>query len=382
MSWSYARLTILALACGLPADFGQEVPTLPVDDWLDADGQVWRLSTEQFLARHQRDGFRPLAQGEAAVRSSAPGMTFLGFKVWEAIVRSEDETIREVTLSLYNRGDVGDLTADEFAKFMGALNTRLTEWAGDKGVTFRDQQRTTAVALQRKAWVKPPHQADLLWSFTAKSKQHGTDAARPEFARVRLSRFDPNQDPRKLQFATRAMPGKPLTAFDLKARVKRAANGDVLIDSVPMVDQGQKGYCAAAVAERILRYYGRQVDQHEIAQMANTSAEGGTGPEEMIKALRRIGSDVGLDVNVHLDFDFKDFEKVINDYNRVAKRADQTELRYKTQIGNTIFIEPPVVVYQQMDADLLKEVRVKRDTAMAQFLADIKTRINTGIPLA
>ncbi len=323
-----------------------------------------------------------VAEGASAARSMNPEMTFLGFKVWEAIVRFESNSVSEVTFSLYNRGDAGEWTVGQFESFMGKLNHQLTAWAGDKGVQMRAEERTAAVTLNRKLWVRPPQQVEMIWSFTAKSKVQGTAAPRPEFARVQLTRFDPAHDPRKLVFATATLPGMPMTILDLRARVKQAGTGDVLIDSVPMVDQGQKGYCAAAVAERILRYYGRNVDEHEIAQLANTTAENGTNPDQMITALRRISGDLGLDVTVHEDFNLKDFEKLINDYNRAAHRVGRPELQYKTQIGNTIYIESPVVIYQQMDTALLKEVRIKRDAAMARFLTDIEHFINNGVPLA
>jgi hypothetical protein len=41
-----------------------------------------------------------------------------------------------------------------------------------------------------------------------------------------------------------------------------------------MVDQGEKGYCVVASVERVLRYYGGTVDQHELAQIANSDAAG------------------------------------------------------------------------------------------------------------
>ena len=53
----------------------------------------------------------------------------------------------------------------------------------------------------------------------------------------------------------------------------RKDNGDVVIDGVPMVDQGQKGYCAVATVERLARYFGLEVDQHEMAQVANTHSD-------------------------------------------------------------------------------------------------------------
>jgi hypothetical protein len=43
-----------------------------------------------------------------------------------------------------------------------------------------------------------------------------------------------------------------------------------------MVDQGDKGYCVVASVERVMRYYGAAVDQHELAQVANSDAAIGT----------------------------------------------------------------------------------------------------------
>jgi hypothetical protein len=49
--------------------------------------------------------------------------------------------------------------------------------------------------------------------------------------------------------------------------VKRdPVSGDVWLGDVPMVDQGQKGYCVVASAERVMRYYGSKVDENELAR--------------------------------------------------------------------------------------------------------------------
>lgn len=63
---------------------------------------------------------------------------------------------------------------------------------------------------------------------------------------------------------------------DLKDSVSVKDNGDTVIGGVPMVDQGRKGYCAVASAERVFRYYGLQVDQHAMAQIAQSSSRLGT----------------------------------------------------------------------------------------------------------
>lgn len=71
------------------------------------------------------------------------------------------------------------------------------------------------------------------------------------------------------------------------SHVRKDANGDgdVVIPDGPMVDHGPKGYCAVATTERMMRYYGMDVDQHEIAQLAGSQAKAGTNPQNMMEEL-------------------------------------------------------------------------------------------------
>ena len=58
-------------------------------------------------------------------------------------------------------------------------------------------------------------------------------------------------------------------------------DGHCYIDAIPMIDQGEKGYCAAATLARILQYYGYPISMHAIGELAQTTAEGAT----MIRSL-------------------------------------------------------------------------------------------------
>ena len=49
---------------------------------------------------------------------------------------------------------------------------------------------------------------------------------------------------------------------DLTKKIQKDPNGDIFIPNIPMVDQGDKGYCAVATASRVLNYYGIPAD-HE-----------------------------------------------------------------------------------------------------------------------
>jgi len=62
----------------------------------------------------------------------------------------------------------------------------------------------------------------------------------------------------------------------------------VVIKDVPMVDQGEKGYCVVAACERLFRYYGIKTDANELAQLANSSAMYGTSLQAMMESLKKL----------------------------------------------------------------------------------------------
>ena len=56
-----------------------------------------------------------------------------------------------------------------------------------------------------------------------------------------------------------------------------------------MVDQGQKGYCVPATLARVFAFYGMDgVDQHALAALCDSSADGGTSSNSMEAAMAAI----------------------------------------------------------------------------------------------
>ena len=371
-------LTVWLAGCGwLWADTGG------LETMFDPAGNIWKVGADNFPAQYREFGFHWVAaNNQDAAATTRPALTFLGLPVLEAIARFEQKTFRDLTASLYNRGDAGELDEADFQKIIDRVDASLTAWAGTKGVLFKTQERTTSATLRRKSWIKEPHRVDLVWSFSEKSRNQGVAVPRPEFARLVVTRFDPAHDPRNYVIAT-AAPSQPkyISAAELRTRIKRDATGDVVLTGVPMVDQGQKGYCAAAVAERVLRYFGRTLDQHEIAQLANTTAGNGTNPEQMVTALRRISNETKMDVTVLRDFNVREFEQLMGDYNRAAKKARKSEVEFMHRQGNVTILESPITAYHDMDPALLKDARLKRDSQMAEFKSTVAKYINNGVPL-
>ncbi|MDB4353810.1 C39 family peptidase [Akkermansiaceae bacterium] len=66
----------------------------------------------------------------------------------------------------------------------------------------------------------------------------------------------------------------------LEANVVRKDNGDVIIQNIPMVDQGPKGYCAPATFERAMRHAGVSADMYLLATLATTGG-GGTNTSKL-----------------------------------------------------------------------------------------------------
>ncbi|MFA6290057.1 MAG: hypothetical protein WC661_21945, partial [Opitutaceae bacterium] len=73
----------------------------------------------------------------------------------------------------------------------------------------------------------------------------------------------------------------------LKGRVTKRPNGDVILDQIPMVNQGPKGYCVPATFERYLRYVGIPADMYELAAGGGTDFGGGSSFATMADGLDR-----------------------------------------------------------------------------------------------
>lgn len=77
-------------------------------------------------------------------------------------------------------------------------------------------------------------------------------------------------------------------AETIASRVRTGEGGVVWIDGIPMISQGDKGYCAAATLARILNYYGYPVGMHEMAELGETSSARGTRIDDVIDSIRRV----------------------------------------------------------------------------------------------
>ncbi|OAI57316.1 hypothetical protein AYO49_00180 [Verrucomicrobiaceae bacterium SCGC AG-212-N21] len=73
----------------------------------------------------------------------------------------------------------------------------------------------------------------------------------------------------------------------VKANVETRPGGDVVINDLPMVDQGPKGYCVPATAERAMRYLDVPADMYVLAMAGNTGFGGGTSVSTLLEGVGR-----------------------------------------------------------------------------------------------
>ena len=393
------------LAAALPASGAYEIG---VD--LDAES-FWKADPVLFVRKHAEDGFQFTSDArEGADSRRADAVTCFGLSVYETRISfAEGGGVACVELTLFNNGGVEavrELRLESGLKFrriervekpmsreafFAALETvraKLTK-KGRPPAAVADGVRKGSTTFQKaQTWPKTElsTQATLVWNYV----QNGKDDSTFEPGFIRLTVDGPTR-----VAAGAARPGARKAGASAKKtaeNVVRDPRGDVFIDGVPMVDQGQKGYCAVATAERVLRYYGVDVDEHELAVAAGTDAERGTGTRAMKEAVEAIGRRYRLGTVVC----YGDFEKSVEEringigdevraYNKAAKKLKKPEITddvYIRREGNTIFYSS-AAVDRAMDVEVRKEMRVNgsQKARYKKFVKDVKDQIARGIPL-
>ncbi len=340
----------------------------PLDPLLAAEN-LWAQKPSDFMAAAGRLGYEWTSSAHDSARAARPDLTVFGQPAVESVARFEGDALKEITVTLYGRGDAGELPEEKFDALVRDSAEAISKATGVK-FTVRGKDPTSAVKAEGLLWLTPRARYLLEYSKTKAVKARDI-AFRAEFVRLEIT--GPEKKLGLLAGATTSQRAKFAGATHVK---KDATSGDVWIGDVPMVDQGQKGYCVVASAERVMRYYGNPVDANELAQIANTKTDGGTSTDDMFLALKKLGARLKVRVrDVQQGDTIKDLLKLIADYNRAAKKAGVPEV---PDPGHMIDVG---AVYRAMKGDVLKEVRTKNKSDMTRFERQIETHIDQGIPL-
>ena len=307
------------------------------------------------LGSARSGGFEWLSAKKEGLRARPGTFEFLGEKVGEVVLREEGGKVANVTISLYNRGDDGNLPLATFQKKFAEWKRQLDEKIGVESV---ERDSKGAVALTGWMWTKGDT-ATLLESSVHRSEK------RPEFIRLRMASIS----------AAKNRTGEVAKRSSLEDNVKKDKDGYTVIEGIPMVDQGEKGYCVVASIERVGRYYGLEMDQHEMAQLADTT-EDGTRGDVMEKAFQKITGRIHVRTLKLIEYDDRQFERDVRSYNKVAKK----EGKWTFDVDLDEWIVHPVSFWSKADTGVFREVKAKQNR-FDHFNRKIKEYVDQGVPL-
>ena len=200
--------------------------------------------------------------------------------VQEVTVDFADNRLNLISISIYNRADSDKITTEAFADRFKTAGKRMGEL-----LVAKPQRRTAdtknGLLTEGYLWNSRETGVALL-----EHNEGALEKGDREFLRLRIAR--PNAVGSLAASMTNTRGGAAAKLGDFPKNIKKEVNGDVLISGMPMVDQGDKGYCVCASVQRVFEYYGIGADMHQIAQISEADPQRGTSTLIMAKELDKI----------------------------------------------------------------------------------------------
>lgn len=358
---------------------------IPIDSIFEP-GKLWVQTPDSLMATWKDKGFkwnsesvkdRGIIRRDNGMFEKVKISAFGGAcNVEEVAFGLKAGKMADVTIAIWNKGDSEnpDITEKGFNAVVEAWTAELNKRIAP---SFENRGRDTASAAnaERRMWLGKETVAQLEFSGgkeRVRDPNSGRERAgknfQGEFIRLRLL---PKPD-NTLGLNASTGGAVSVKSADLAKAVVRETSGDVFIPNVPMVDQGDKGYCAVATAARLFNYYGVSADQHEMAQVSGAGPNTGTDPDEMVEAMKKISGKYKTRFLplLELDYSSRKYEGFMRKYNSAAKKLDKKLLDNKNYI---YFVGG-------LDSDVLREVNGK-GPVFDKFMNIVRTNIDKGVPV-
>ena len=339
-------------------------------DALVSAPDLWQTQRADFVEQHRDLGFSWISGARDRAESRSKDATLFGQPVCQVDADFQGDKLIGLTISIYNRGDAGNLEKGQWNTLVTRSFNGLAAITGMQPV-LQAQDASDAVKVTAVACQTPASKYLLQSSFTKEVKSRDIPF-RAEFVRLQVA---PADKPKSFMAAALASASPPRAAFDGPSHVKKDASGDVRIETVPMVDQGMKGYCVVATAERVMRYYGVPADENELAELANSSASAGTSNDAMFNSLKKLSQRLRVKTRTIENMDVRQILDLIRDYNQHARRKRAPEIPDQ---GSTLDVQ---AIYSAMKPEILKAARTHNKAVVDRFLQVVQDHIDQGIPV-
>ena len=305
-----------------------------------------------------------------AANRTRKSLYFLDWQVTEADFNFADKQLNSIFLNIYNKSSSNNKELAQnkktFLKFLDKLRGSLNTFCKNTH-SKRSTELINSARCQSCFWSLPSAYIVLKWSYDG-SNQNNFIA---HYATIYI--YKDKQTFNEISRSKVAV----TNLSDLKSRIKTNKDGDRYLQ-IPMVDQGKRGYCVAACAERILKYYNVNVDQHILAQAANTS-NSGTRIADIEESMKKVGTKCNFHVKEISEYSpligNVNILKFIKKYNRRAKRAGKKEIKVSRVRGYRR-------LFAMMDEDTLVQTKIDWDkNGFRKFKLKVKATIDSGMPV-
>ena len=319
-------------------------------------GSLWKQSLVE-MAKIALKDTRCERVEEGTLRFPAGELQLGGLNTGECLLEMEEGQCTSLRVMVYNRGDDGELAEKDFDAVVADTQKKISELTGVRPRVHRMSKRKTAVKVQSMEW---QWENGIIRMESSGGKRRGQFVA--EFVRLTLG-----ADAKAIE---RGGAESAVRKNELRGNIVREEDGTVWLRNIPMVDQGQKGYCVPATLARVFAFYGMEgVDQHALAALCESaSGEGGTSSLDMETAMRTICRKFRVKFTVLENFQ-QCLEGTIGEYNKLARREDRPAMPYSG------------MAFEMANPQLLLQARAGKKTDVTKWLKPIRKSIDSGTPV-
>lgn len=337
----HAAVAVCALLCGGVAQAG--------DILLAAtSGELWGATRSQLAVGVLRDAMYSAVDESTYRFRGSKSLTIARIVPQDITLHWDDEQLHvlKATSVIYNKGDNGPLEKAPFEDAVSSYKKVITDIMQTEPKVRKVEKKEAGVKPRAWMWVSEKCAVLLEAHSTGVGKRYVS-----EFIRMTVVPDAADLERGGADDAARRV--------DLKKNVHRDRDGSVWIEGVPMVDQGEKGYCVPAALSRVFAYYNMDgVDQHALAAICKSSGDEGTTIEAMSKALTSISAKFHMGVTSWRWFNKKALAK---EYDKLAQKNGVRSGMLDTKLLLTLIKDKPSI--------LKKGIR------------DISRYIDNGIPI-
>lgn len=347
--------------------------TFRLENLLEKNGKLmWDLNQEQLrivskLPLHSQEQYDNVLHFYG--KNTRDKITLCGHAVPEVIFNFNKRRMQSVVISVYNRGDNGLINENDFNTLVAKVEKYIVNLSGNNSPE-NESRKFNKFRIDSQTYKGKDN--DFIILRNRKGRQ-------PEY--IQLLIFPAGKAPNLTESLQ-----TNINRQELSLNLIVEKNGDSYIN-LPMVNHGNKGYCVGATVERLMKYYGSNIDQQIIAQLAETDSYEETDVRKLYNTLK--SNDAKLRIRIErLIYDniaenVENIENFNTLYNSVAKKQKHTRINLKKFTSGKgrhrkIDFQALVANYEY---GIFKLARCRNGKTSEKFYKTVKEYLNKGIPL-